>query len=495
MKKPKHPKRYKSLKNRFKIIVNISTLLTVLIMSIMFLFVVNRMITEVGTAASSYYVDRIQDTLTRSNEINDENMFQKEMEKLSSVFPIFSIRVVINNQVVFNSTAEGFYNKFQENKMPKEQIAPPSIDAADNFQGIKVTKQLVDKNNNTVGEARVGVNNRIQLIIYIGIIITLLIGGIIVIIIMKIITSIMTKPILNPLSSLQKRMEELADENIDNIKPTLILDKKSVQEVCDLTNVTNRLLNKMVEYNEVITQSEKMASVGQLTAAITHEINTPLGAINSNVNMIKLLSEEAETSDDKEMLQSINQNIKESAALSEEACMKIQEIIKSLRSFSRIDQADFMPADINDSIRSVIILTTNLHKNRIQIIEKFGDIPEVSCYIGLMNQVFMNIIINAIQAIDGKGTITIETSADETYAYAKFTDTGCGISPKNIYRIFEYGFTTKQPGSGSGIGLALSKNIIKKHNGEILVDSKEGQGTTFTIKILIIGEKTQDEKR
>lgn len=495
MKKPKCPRKYKSLKNRFKIIVNISTFLTVLIMSIMFLFVVNRIITEVGTAASSYYVDRIQDTFTRSNDLNDKNMFKKEMEKLSGVFPIFSIRVVINNQIVFNSTAEGFYNNFQENKMPNEKIAPPSTDTADNFQGINVTKQLLDKDNNEIGEARVGVDNRIQLFTYMGIILTLFIGGIIVIIIMKIITSIMTKPILNPLSSLQKKMEELADENIDNIKPTLILDKKSVKEVYDLTNVTNRLLNKMVEYNEVITQAEKMASVGQLTAAITHEINTPLGAINSNVNMIKLLSEEAETSDDKEMLQAINQNIKESAALSEEACMKIQEIIKSLRSFSRIDQADFMPADINDSIRNVIILTTNLHKNRIQIIEKFGNIPEVSCYIGLMNQVFMNVIINAIQAIDGKGTIIIETRADETYVYAKFTDTGCGISPQNIYRIFEYGFTTKQPGSGSGIGLALSKNIIKKHNGEILVDSKEGQGTTFTIKIPIIGEKTYDEKR
>ena len=269
MKKLKCPKKYKSIKNRIKVIVNISTFLTVLIMSIMILIIVNRVMYGAGKATSSFYADRIQDNYTRSKELNDNSMFQKETEKIGGVVPIFNIRVVINNQVVFNRNAEDFYNNFQKNNLSKVQDVLPAT-GADDFKGIKVTKQLVDKNNNVIGEARVGISSSIQLIIYAGIISTLLIGGIIVLIIMKIITSVMTKPILNPLSNLQKKMEELADENIDNIKPTLILDKKPVSEVYDLTKVTNRLLNKMVEYNEVITQTEKMASIGQLTAAITH---------------------------------------------------------------------------------------------------------------------------------------------------------------------------------------------------------------------------------
>jgi hypothetical protein len=167
MKKLKCPKKYRSIKNRIKIIVNISTFLTVLIMSIMILLIVNRIISEAGNATSGYYTDRIQDNYTRSIEINDNDMFQKEVEKIGGVVPIFSIRVVINNQVVFNRDAEDFYNNIQGSKIAKEQNVLPPIDS-DNFKGIKVTRQLVDKNNNVIGEARVGIPSSIQLIIYVG---------------------------------------------------------------------------------------------------------------------------------------------------------------------------------------------------------------------------------------------------------------------------------------------------------------------------------------
>lgn len=494
--------KHRSLKNRIYFMVNLSTFFTVIIMSIMFLFFVNRMVFILGTSTSNYYVEQIQTVVSRTletsnhdlkaNDFMQNNMFQDEMERLANIMPVLNVSMQINGTTVFDRNVETFLRNnvgLENNKVLNNK--PPQFDKA-NFNGTKVTKNLKDNQGDVIGSVRVGIDNKIEWMIYLGIFFALLLGGVIVLLLMKIITSILVKPILKPLNMLQKQMEELADENYENVNPTIIVDKKTVREVYDLANVTNRLINKMVGYNETITQSEKMASVGQLTAAITHEINTPLGAINSNVNMIKLIAQEASTTSDVEVLLEMNESIKESAMLSEEACGRIQKIIKSLRSFSRIDQSDFMPADINESIRSVITLTTNLHKNRIHIEEKLGEIPKVLCYIGLINQVFMNLIINAIQAIDGKGTITIETSSDDTFVNARIIDTGCGISHKNIYRIFEYGFTTKQPGSGSGIGLALSKNIIKKHNGLILVDSQEGIGTTITVKIPINQEKIEE---
>jgi signal transduction histidine kinase len=493
----------RSLKNRIFFMINLSTLFTVTIMSFMFLFFLNRMVFIIGTSTSKYYVEQIQTvvstTLENNNKYNlspidfqQNKMFQDEMGRLSNMMPVFSINMEINGEIVYDRNAETFFQNYLGIGISKYfNNKSFEFDKA-NFNGTKVTGTLKDNYGNTIGSVRVGIDTKIEWLIYMCIFFALALGGFIVLIIMKIVTSIMVQPILKPLNELQKQMEELADENYENVNPILVVDEKTVYEVNNLANVTNRLLDKIVGYNEVIIQSEKMASVGQLTAAITHEINTPLGAINSNVNMIKLLAQEASTIDNVEDLLDVNENIKESAELSEEACGRIQEIIKSLRSFSRIDQANFMPADINESIRTVITLTTNLHKNRIHIEEKLGHIPKVLCYIGLINQVFMNLIINAIQAINGKGTITIETKSDDAFVYARISDTGCGISEKNINRIFEYGFTTKQPGSGSGIGLALSKNIVKKHNGAILVDSQEGKGTTITVKIPINQEKADE---
>lgn len=498
----KHHIDHRSLKNRIRFMVTLSTFFTVIIMSIMFLFFLNRIVFVIGTSTSKYYVEQMQTAVSRNlgdnknkeivNSFSQNKMFQDEMERLANMMPVFSINMEIHSKMVFDRNAEMFFKNYIGVQL-NNNISNKSMEFEKaNFNGTKVTRILKDNEGNAIGLVRVGIDTRIEWLLYIGILFALVSGGLIVLFVMKIITSIMVKPILKPLNRLQKQMEELADENYENVNPTLVVDKKTVHEVYDLANVTNRLLNKMVHYNEVITQSEKMASVGQLTAAITHEINTPLGAINSNVNMIKLMADEVSTIGDVKVLFEMNKNIKESAALSEEACARIQQIIKSLRSFSRIDQAHFMPDDINESIKSVITLTTNLHKNRIEIKEKLALIPKVSCYIGLINQVFMNIIINAIQSIAGKGTITIATNSDENFVYAIISDTGCGISDENIPRIFEYGFTTKQPGSGSGIGLALSKNIVKKHNGVILVDSVEGKGTSITVKIPINQEKIEE---
>lgn len=507
----------KSLSNRIRFIVNMSTLLTVILLGLIYAVLANKAINTIESALSSYYAEEIQQTLQRveaqiastkgtvasdgtsvQSELNSESiktnrMFIDKMQTLTHVVPILSVDLYIDDRLTYQLDAKNLLISYFQNST----VVSESTDALETAQTLDelsqlndmkmhtVTKDMLNLGGEKIGYAVIGIDFRILIFIYTVILMPIIFGSLLVLVIMKILTGFITKPILNPLKKLKNQLELLADENYENINPSIEIGKRSVVEVVDISLATNKLLNKMIKYNEVITQSEKMASIGQLTAAITHEINTPLGVINANAGLMQMITTEILTITDEEERQLMINSMAETASTTEEACLRIQEIIKSLRSYSRIDQADFMPASINDSIHGVITLTTNLHKNRIRIVEHLSDIPDVSCYIGLINQVFMNIMINAIQAIEKEGTITFETTADEEFVYAKISDTGCGIDKKNFYRVFEYGFTTKQPGSGSGIGLALSKNIMMKHNGEILIDSEIGVGTTITIKLPI----------
>lgn len=514
---PPHLHIKKSLKNRIRYIVNISIFLTVVFMAIIYIILANKAIQTIENTLTSYYADEIQQTLERveaqlsytkgsvasdgtsaQSEINaysvmTNRMFIDKMQTLTRVVPILSLDLYIQDVLAYQLDAKEILVGYFETSGVVTNTAELA-DATSELQSIADSQDLIINNNTykiynlageEIGYLDIGIDVRILVFLYIVLLTPIILGSLFVIIVMKFITHFITTPILNPLKKLKEQLELLADENYENINPSIEIGKRSVVEVVDISMATNKLLNKMIKYNEVITQSEKMASIGQLTAAITHEINTPLGVINSNAGLMQMLSAEVLSVTDESERQMLVTSIAETAATTEEACSRIQEITKSLRSYSRIDQADFVPASINESIRSVITLTTNLHKNRIKIVEHLGEIPDVSCYIGLINQVFMNVMINAIQAIEKEGTITFETSSDEEYVYAKVIDTGCGIEKKNFYRVFEYGFTTKQPGSGSGIGLALSKNIMMKHNGEILIDSEVGVGTTITIKLPI----------
>ncbi|MHB8131465.1 MAG: sensor histidine kinase, partial [Mobilitalea sp.] len=158
--------------------------------------------------------------------------------------------------------------------------------------------------------------------------------------------------------------------------------------------------------------------------------------------------------------------------------------------FSRLDQAEFQEANINEGIKSVLVLTHNLLKRRITVHEDFGDLPLVKCFPGQLNQVLMNIIVNASQAIEGEGDIFIRTFLKEKHLYITISDSGTGIRDEDLRKIFDPGFTTKGVGVGLGLGLYLSYNIIQNHNGEISVVSEPSKGAEFTIKIPIDNEKT-----
>jgi len=541
---PPHFHIKKSLKNRIRSIVNLSIFMTIIFLGFIYVGLANKGIIAVEKTLSSYYVEEIQQILNRIEEqistelltmttdiavdvtdsggdgvtdggtddaaggtvdvsnvltakrVMSNRMFIEKMATLKRVVPILSVDIYVHEELTYQVNAEDLFQSYFEQMsetveveltLEEEQDYQDFQDLQD-FKDMKVNRnisQLYSQSGEVIGSVEVGIDVRVLVLIYAIVIVPILFGSFLVMLVMRVITHLITKPILNPLKKLNSQLELLADENYENINPSIEIGKRSVKEVVEISQSTNKLLTKMIKYNEVITQSEKMASIGQLTAAITHEINTPLGVINSNAGLMQLITTEvlnATTEDERQLLIG---SMAETASTTEEACLRIQEIIRSLRSYSRIDQADFMPANINDSIKSVITLTTNLHKNKIKIVEHLGQIPDVSCYIGLINQVFMNIMINAIQSIEKEGTITFVTTSDNENVYAKIMDTGCGIEKKNFYRVFEYGFTTKQPGSGSGIGLALSKNIMMKHNGEILIDSEVGVGTTITIKLPI----------
>ena len=487
----KKKQRKKCLLNRIRRLTNITTMVSVITITIIMFIIFGQGFNFFEKKMDEYYIEKIENIILMSSagknneeSIADNKKLSNEIKKLHDTVPYMTIEVVLDNKFVYRGFGNLYLNEVFNIEFEKAEENFP--DKTKEIYNDYDVKELSDSNGNIYGIIKVSIDPKLITIMHILMLLIVIPITLIVMVFMGLLAKVLTKPILNPINELIEQLNRLADDEYENLAPSLKVDSEDFREVYELSLATNRLLNKMLDYNEVITQSEKMASVGQLTAAITHEINTPLGAINANVGIIKLLSESISngTSNEEESKE-IMENITEATELSEEACGRIDKIIRSLKMYTRIDQTDFMPADINESVQSVIVLTTNLHKNRVIINTEFGDIPDVFCHIGLINQVFMNIFINAIQSIEKKGEITIKTYSDEENVYVTIADTGCGISMKNIYTIFQYGFTTKQPGSGSGIGLALSNNIIKKHNGSIEVDSKEGEGSVFKVTIPI----------
>ena len=229
-----------------------------------------------------------------------------------------------------------------------------------------------------------------------------------------------------------------------------------------------------------------MSSLGQLVAGVAHELNNPIGYLYANMkelqNYIDLLkkSEDGKIGVAPEYLnEDINQIIQESMEGSE----RVKSIVENLRKFSRLDEAEFKYADIHEGIDSTVMLVSKELGDNINLHRDFADIPLISCMPGHLNQVFLNMLLNAIQAIDKEGNIWISTSIKDDAVLIKFKDDGKGIPKKSIDKIFEPFFTTKPVGMGTGLGLSISYGIIQDHGGDIKVKSKKKGGTTFTISI------------
>ena len=243
-----------------------------------------------------------------------------------------------------------------------------------------------------------------------------------------------------------------------------------------MQNITGIIVLELKETQIQLINSEKMASLGQLVAGVAHEINTPVASIKSNNGIVAKLLPSIEDTELKEMLTDINE-------IDKEAVTRISNIVTSLKKFVRLDEAELQEANINKELDLTLELIRHETKNRIEIIKNYGEIPTIKCFPNMLNQVFTNILINACQAIEGKGKITITTEYKDKKLIVKIKDTGKGIPKDQLSKIFSAGFTTKGIGVGTGLGLAICSKIIEKHKGEIIVNSEVGKGSEFIITI------------
>ena len=241
-------------------------------------------------------------------------------------------------------------------------------------------------------------------------------------------------------------------------------------------------------------QAEKMAALGGLVAGVAHEINTPLAALRSNSELFDLLIARVRelvappvvvTAEGARGLDRLLSRIDEMNAVNRTAMKRVAVIVKSLRTFARLDQADQAKTDIHEGLESTLTLVHHRFKDRIRVHRIYGRLPRVHCFPNQLNQVFMNLLVNAGQAIGGEGDIFITTRQQDDNVVLEFRDTGRGIPDDMISRIFDPGFTTTGSGVGTGLGLSIVFQIMQDHHGRIDVESTVGRGTTFRVTVPI----------
>ena len=283
-----------------------------------------------------------------------------------------------------------------------------------------------------------------------------------------------------------------------------------VGELVKANDELKELNSKLSDARSKLIQSEKLASIGQLAAGVAHEINNPIGFIFSNFGTLEkyiddLFSilhayEEAEAARSPdgftERLRSLREeleidylkdDIPSLMSESRDGIQRVRKIVQDLKDFSRVDaRQEWEWVNLHQGIDSTLNIVNNEIKYKADVVKQYGELPEVQCLPSELNQVFMNLLVNAAHAITAdRGTITIRTGVQGEEVWVEVEDTGCGIAPENLGRIFDPFFTTKAVGQGTGLGLSLSYGIVQKHEGRLTVKSQPGKGTSFTVTIPI----------
>jgi two-component system NtrC family sensor kinase len=287
--------------------------------------------------------------------------------------------------------------------------------------------------------------------------------------------------------------------------------KKAAEELNRKNIRLNEALAALKHSQAKVLHQEKMASIGQLAAGVAHEINNPIGFIGSNlstlgkylsriVGFLAIQSECIAAGAPPEQVESVRQqqaslkidyivkDLEDLVRESMEGAERVQTIVADLKRFSRVDESEYRQADLNECLRSTINIAWSEIKNKATLKKELGEIPPTRCYPQQMSQVFMNLLVNAAQAIERQGVISVRSWEENGYVCFSFADTGRGIPETNLTRIFEPFFTTKEVGKGTGLGLSIACDIVKKHNGEITVRSEPGKGTVFTVRIPVVVE-------
>ena len=287
--------------------------------------------------------------------------------------------------------------------------------------------------------------------------------------------------------------------------------KKAAEELTRKNLRLNEALAALKRTQAKVLHQEKMASIGQLAAGVAHEINNPIGFINSNLStlgkylsrlsgFLSVQSECIAAGAPPEQVESVRRqraglkidyivkDLEDLVRESLEGAERVRSIVADLKSFTRVDESEYKKVDLNDCLRTTINIAWNEIKYKATLKKELGEIPRTRCYPQQMNQVFMNLLVNAAHAIERQGVITVRSWEEDGYICVSVADTGRGIPEANLNRIFEPFFTTKEVGEGTGLGLSITYDIVKKHNGEITVRSEPGMGTVFTVRIPVVEE-------
>ncbi len=269
---------------------------------------------------------------------------------------------------------------------------------------------------------------------------------------------------------------------------------------------------KLKEAQAQLIQSEKLSSIGQLATGVAHEINNPMGFINSNLltlagyvrDLREILTEYEQLEKDcqgttnkrlkfrcaqikkvKERidLRYIMNDLEKVIDESSQGALRVIKIVKGLKNFSHIDEGKPEYVDLNEDLEDTLNIIWNELKYKAEVIKEYGNLPRIKCYRIQLNQVFMNLLLNAAQAIEKEGRIRIKTYTNNSNVYVCISDNGCGIPPENLPKLFDPFFTTKEVGKGTGLGLSMAYGIVERHEGRIHVESEIGKGSTFTIEL------------
>lgn len=266
-----------------------------------------------------------------------------------------------------------------------------------------------------------------------------------------------------------------------------------------------KALDTVQEVQRQLLQSEKLSSIGQLAAGVAHEINNPIGYIHSNLSSLKTYVEdllalveryetlesscanaeqcsELKTFKQKIDLEFLKNDVLDLVKESLEGAFRVRKIVQDLKDFSHAGGSDaWQWANLNHCLDSTLNIVNNEVKYKAVVVKEYQDIPQAWCVPHQLNQVIMNLLVNAAHAIEDNGVITIRSGADDDHIWIEVSDTGKGMAPEILGKIFDPFFTTKPVGKGTGLGLSVSYNIIKKHQGEIQVNSRVGEGSTFRV--------------
>lgn len=267
-----------------------------------------------------------------------------------------------------------------------------------------------------------------------------------------------------------------------------------------------QLLVDLKQAQTQLLQAEKMSTIGQLAAGVAHEINNPISFVGSNMETLKRyiaavrsvmttyeltcrapgdqeaiarLEHVKKTNDIEFVFEELPQLVEESR----DGIERVRKIVQDLKTFSHVDEVEWQATDLHVCLDNALNIARNELKYKVEVFKNYASVPKIECVSAQLGQVFLNLLVNAAQAIDTKGEIRIATGYDGAYVWVTIADTGSGIRPEHLPRMFEPFFTTKPVGKGTGLGLSMCYGIVKKHNGEILVDSSYGRGTVFTIRL------------